>query len=241
MAAPSRYHTVLSNEHWDAAFGRQSTIEDVLEYILAHWQQLHRRPPADMVFSESEPHITKFFGLSLRKNARAHGIFGYFVPENPVGDIDEIRQVLESRGRTDLTYTTDRLEHPLEFVMEFKKLKSSKSAKGGNASRKAYCADGMLRYVDGIYARDFDLGFMVGLVEFSSQVPDAINGLKRAIQQPDMERLLKLIKDPKGQITVATKKLVFKSCDFETRHARDHVGQSDVLLGHIVLAHRSDD
>lgn len=228
----------MSDQRWDAAFGRQPTVEVVLEYILNHWQNLQKRPPADMVFGESEPHITKFFGLSLRKNARANGILGYFIPENPVANIDEVRQMLESRGRTDLTYTTDRLEHPLEFVMEFKKLKSSKTANGGNAARKAYCADGVLRFVDGIYAREYDVGFMVGLVESTDHVADAVGGLKRAIQQPDMERILKMIKNPKGHSTVTATSLIFKSCDFETRHARDHVSQSDILIGHIVLAHR---
>ena len=240
MTIPSRHKAVLNNERWNKAFGRQPTIDSVLEYVVAHWKIMQRHPAPDMAFSAKEPSITQYFCTSLAKNAKNSGIFGFFIPERVVGKIDEARQVLESRGRTDISYLTDRLEHPLEIVMEFKKLKPSKSAKGGNVSRKAYCADGMFRFVEGIYAEDCDVGLMVGLVEFTSLLPDTINGLKRAIQNPDMERILRCIENPDGKTTVTSKDLIFKSCEFETRHARDHVRQPDVLLGHLILAHQSD-
>lgn len=236
MAAPSRHHAVLSHPRWEAAFGRQTTIEAVLEYIRAHWQERQKLPPPDMQYSSSEPRITKYFGLSLRKHARDRGILGYFIPENSVAYIDEVRQVLESRGRTDLTYFESGQKDSIEFVVEFKKMKS---VLGANASRKAYCQDGMLRFVNAVYAREEDLGFMVGLVEQASQLPDSLDGLKRAIQNPDMALLLNMIKNPRGR-TVTSKGHSFKSCDFETRHARDHVGYADVVLGHFLLAHRPD-
>ncbi|MDO9199772.1 MAG: hypothetical protein Q7J58_20470 [Hydrogenophaga sp.] len=226
----------MSDEHWGRAFGRQATIQNVLEFVVTHWQQLQKRPPPDMEFSQSEPHITKYFGLSLKKSARAHGIFGFFVPEHVVGDIDEVRQVLESRGRTDLTYLSDRIDPPLEFVLEFKKMKSQT---GANASRLAYCKDGMLRFVNATYARNEEVGFMVALVACDADLPGLLDGLKRAIQQPDMARLLRSIANPKGRTTLTASDLVFQACNFETRHARDHKGQKDVVLGHIMLAHQT--
>lgn len=236
MKAPSRFHRAMSDEHWGKAFGRQATIQNVLEFVVAHWQQLQKRPPADMEFSQSEPHITKYFGLSLKKSARAHGIFGFFVPEHVVAEIDELRQVLESRGRTDITFLSDRIDPPLEFVLEFKKMKSQA---GANASRLAYCKDGMSRFVDAVYARDEEVGFMVALVASEDDLPGVLDGLKRAIQQPDMARLLRSITNPKGRTTLTASDLAFEACNFETRHARDHKGQKDVVLGHIMLAHQA--
>lgn len=236
MAAPSRYHQSLSDKHWQKAFGRQPAIQQVLEFVVTHWHQLQKRPPADMAFDQSEPRITKYFCRSLKKFARSHGIFGFFVPEQLVSDLDEVRQVLESRGRTDISYLSDRIDPPLEFVLEFKKMKSST---GANASRLAYCKDGMARFVDAIYARDEEIGFMVALVATSGDVQACVDGLKRALQQPDMERHLRSIRNPKGNTTVTVNGIAFTSCDFETRHARDHKEQKDVVLGHIVLAHQT--
>lgn len=226
----------MSDKRWDKAFGRQSSVESVLDYVVSHWYIVQKRPPSDMVFANAEPKITRFFCESLLKNARRNGIFGIFIPERPVADLDEVQQKLISKGRTDITFFTNgnNPTEPIEFVMEFKKLKSDQ---GANASRRAYCADGMARFVDGIYARDYEVGFMVGLIASADEMADTTNGLKRAIQQPDMALRLKAIENPNGNTTVTTKDLVFKSCEFETRHARDHVSQPDVLLGHIMLSH----
>lgn len=229
----------MTDKRWDKVFGRHETVESVLEYVVAHWYVMQKRPAPDMLFAQTEPKITRYFCESLLKNAKHHGVFGIFIPERPVADLDEVKQRLESRGRTDITYFTNANNptEPIEFVMEFKKLKSGTAQ--GNSSRRAYCADGMARFVDGIYARDYEVGFMVGLIASADDMVDATNGLKRAIQQPDMVLQLKAIDNPNGKKTVTTKKMVFKTCDFETRHARDHVNQPDVLLGHIVLAHQT--
>lgn len=234
MAIPSRHRKILTDEKWSKAFGRKANIDDILAYILKHWQQLQIHPPADLLSNKSEPTITKFFGLSLRKNARAAGISGYFIPENPVADINEIKQELQSRGRTDLTYFSDNIDPPLDFVFEFKKLKSKPGAK---TSRLSYYKDGVRRFVNGIYGREAEFGFMVALVASSAEKPEILNGLKQGIQVPDMESLLKMIKDGKGNTVVAPANS-FKACHFETSHGREHIADcSDIVLGHIILCH----
>lgn len=234
MAIPSRYRKILTDEKWGDAFGRKATIDDILAYVLTHWQLLQKHPPADLLPAKSEPTITKFFGLSLRKNARAAGVTGYFVPENPVADINEIKQELESRGRTDLTYFSDNIDPPLDFVFEFKKLKSKPGAK---SSRLSYYKDGVRRFVDGIYGREAEFGFMVALVASSTDKPEILHGLKQGIQNPDMEALLKMIKDAKGN-TVVSPANSFTACHFETAHGREHVENcADIVLGHIILCH----
>ena len=81
---------------------------------------------------------------------------------------------------------------------------------------------------------------MVALVASEDDLPGVLQGLKRAIQQPDMTRLLRSITNPKGRTTVTARELAFDACDFETRHARDHKGQKDIVLGHIMLPHQAD-
>lgn len=233
MAAPSRYHQVLSDKQWQDAFGRQTSVDAVLKYVRDHWALLQKHPPQDMKFSNKEPTITKYFAISLRKNAKTYGISGLFTPEASVADIDEVRQELGSRGRNDILYYSDRADHPIEFVLEFKKLKLKP---GGKQSRLDYCGSGIMRFVNAIYARDTDFGFMVGLIEDESSRVTIVNALKSAIQNPDMLQLLKAIANPSGQ-AISSTDLKFAGSDFETRHSRDHVPRPDVLLGHFFLVH----
>jgi hypothetical protein len=234
MTVPSRFKALLTDEKWDAAFGRQNTVQDVLNYIQQHWKALQSNPPSDLLPNASEPKITKYFCLSLRQNAIAAGITGYFVPENLVGDIDEIKKELTSRGRTDIMYFSNNIHPALEIVLEFKKLKLKP---GGKSSRLSYCKDGVLRFVNGIYARKGDFGFMVGLIASKADKPEILKSLQQAIQNPDMETLLKMIKDEHGK-TVVYPGSKFTACHFETAHGRDHVEEcSDVLLGHFMLCH----
>jgi hypothetical protein len=89
MVARSRHAAVLQNGQWELAFGRQTTIEDVLQYMITHWQRLQKYPDGDMRFSEPEPRITKFFALALQKHGRTYGIDGIFIPELPRGEVNE--------------------------------------------------------------------------------------------------------------------------------------------------------
>lgn len=231
---PQFGHANSIDSKWNEAFGRKARIDDVLAYILKHWKQLQKNPPADMLAGKSEPTITKYFGLSLRKNARAEGITGYFVPENPVADIDEVKKELESRGRTDLTYYSDSIDPPLDFVFEFKKLKSKSGAK---ASRDSYYKEGALRFVNGIYGKGTEFGFMVALVANISDKAALLKNLQEDLKDSKMEDLLYLVKDEEGNSIVAPA-TTFSDCHFETLHSRGHLGDcSNILLGHVILCH----
>ncbi|WP_334108400.1 hypothetical protein [Methylobacillus sp.] len=232
MSTPSRYSGILTGDEWDVAFGRKDNVHIVIEFIQSHWSDLLAHPVPDLDPKESEPKITKFFALSLRKNARTFGITGYFAIEDPVAVINDMK--LESKGRTDITYVSDRLEPPLNVVLEFKKLKSKP---GANTSRLEYFKNGVLRFVNGIYGRDADIGFMVGLIASKADKPEILSGLQHGIQNPDMQKTLKMIKDGSGK-TVVVPGAKFTTCHFETAHGRDHVpGCKDVLLGHFMLCH----
>ncbi len=236
MAIPSRYESVLASELWRAAFGRQSTIDRVLKYIVAHWTELQERGHAidDMRWKQPEPKISRFFATSLRKHMRQHGIDGFFVAEHPNPEIDDVTQQLRSSGRTDITYLSQTRGHDLEIDIECKKLKYSTGAK---ESRALYCNQGVMRFVDGLYAKNTDIGFMIAFVESPDCLKDALDGVKTGMQEkPMVQRLRTLAKNGKTLVAPGT---TFPICDFETRHARDHVeNRADVLVGHIVLAHK---
>jgi hypothetical protein len=236
MAIPSRYDAILNDNKWDAAFGRQASVQEVLNYVQHHWSELQTHPAPDLQPTKPEPTITKYFAISLRTNARNAGITGYFIPENHVAQINAVKQELESRGRTDVTYVSDSINPPLEFVLEFKKLKLKPSAK---SSRLSYYKEGVLRFVNGIYAREAEIGFMVGLITSKADKPEILKGLQQGIQNPDMQSMLKMIKDEDGKTVVAPGHR-FTTCHFETAHGRDHINNcSDVLLGHVMLCHGS--
>lgn len=237
MAVRSRYKSVLTSEKWNAAFGRKTTVERVLTYMIDHWNALQKCPPPDMQWSQPEPKITRYYACSLYKNCRSHGIDGIFIPEHATSDIDEEKQELSSRGRTDMTYFSEKLEHEIEIDIEIKKLKTDVGAKN---SRGLYCTQGALRFVNGIYAKQADLGFMIALVESSCKMKEVTNGIKAGIQEKPMSQLLRTLALPNGK-TVASPGEVFKICSFETRHARDHITKrTDMLLGHIILAHKDN-
>lgn len=236
MAIQSRYKAILSDNKWDTAFGRQASVQEVLNYVQQHWTELQAHPAPDLQPTKLEPTITKHFAISLRANARNAGITGYFIPENLVAQINAETRELESRGRTDVTYVSDSIDPPLEFVLEFKKLKPKSGAK---SSRLSYYKDGVLRFVNGIYAREAEIGFMVGLVASKADKSEILEGLQQGIQNPDIESMLKMIKNGDGKTVVAPGHR-FTTCHFETAHGRDHIEKcSDVLLGHIVLCHGS--
>jgi hypothetical protein len=87
-------------------------------------------------------------------SAVANGISAIFIVEHNVAEIDEIERELASRGRTDITYFSDALAPALEFVFECKKLVPPPS---GKSSRPQYAEHGVLRFVNGIYARGGDI------------------------------------------------------------------------------------
>lgn len=229
---PPRHNALFAHPKWDAALGRHTTIEDVLVYIKTHWTELQRRPPREMRYSEKEPKITKYFRLSLRANKTSHGITGFFSAEDDVGKINAETQEISDRGRTDITYSSDRIDPPLNIVFEFKKLKLV-----GENLRRNYCDNGMGRFVSGIYAEDDDVAFMIGLVQKQSAVSQMLSSLQLVIQNPEMVRILRLIQGSQGSYLAINPKH-FSICDFETQHARDHVANCpDVLLGHFLLFH----
>ncbi|MBI1422435.1 MAG: hypothetical protein GC149_03140 [Gammaproteobacteria bacterium] len=234
MRVPSRHRELFAGEKWQAAFGRKEAIEKIVSYVCSHWARLQKYPTGDIVFSQSEPKITKYFCQSLRAHALSHGITGIFIPEHPVAKLDELNKTLGNRGRTDITYFSDRQSPALEIVFEFKKLKLSSR---GKISRSQYCDAGMIRFVNGIYTPNDEIGFMVGLVENETDSASISASLQRMLQHPDTRSLLRMVSDNKGKV-VTSPALRFMRCHFETHHARDHVEECpDILLGHLILSH----
>lgn len=235
MGIPSRHSKVRSSNLWQDAFGHKTTIDEVLNYILAHWAYLQKVPPYDMQFHQREPKITKFFAKSLDQNKRDHGIWGFFIPEYCSSNINTEKQIHERPGRTDMTYLSEKVDPPIELDIEFKKLVASGRSK---ASRGAYFNDGVARFSNGIYAKKIDVGFMIGLVEKRSEADSVLDGLMQGIQEKAMVQLLRMHKIRKTGKNIVAPAETFHQCVFETWHARDHVPDcTDVMVGHFILVH----
>lgn len=236
MVVRSRHAAVLKKGQWDSAFGRQMTVEKVLQYMTDHWNASQKRPPADMRYAQPEPKITKYFAKSLQKHRLANGIDGIFIPEFINPEIDDELQILTSRSRTDLTYYNEKVEPYIQIDLEFKKLKAYPGAK---TSRNQYIKDGLIRFVNGLYAQSTQVGFMVGLIEKTEQVEEIVGGMKQSMQEKSTGQFVRILAKRDGMTIESTGK-EFAPCEFETRHARDHVpNRDDVLIGHLFLVHEA--
>jgi len=237
MGIPSRHSKARSSNLWQDAFGHKTTIDEVLNYVIAHWAHLQKVPPYDMQFHQREPKITKLFAKSLDQNKRNHGIWGFFIPEYCSSNINTEKQILERPGRTDMTYLSEKVDPPIELDIEFKKLASSGRSK---TSRGAYFNDGVARFSNGIYAKKIDVGFMIGLVENQSDADSVLDGLMQGIQEKAMVQLLRMHKIKKTGKNIVSPAETFHQCAFETWHARDHVPDcADVMVGHFILVHEA--
>jgi hypothetical protein len=232
MTIRSRHGSLWLDPKWEAALGRRTSVEDVLSFVQSHWRDVQKGPAPEMGPGDHEPKITKRFRLWLNKSKSSHGISGYFTAEDEVGNLDVGTGEVSDAGRTDIAYVSDRIDPPLKIVFEFKKLKPL-----GKDVRREYCGGGVARFVQGVYSREDDIAFMVGMVKKQADGPQILVALKRAIQNPDMISLQRNILDAAGQAVTVTGR-TFKDCDFETQHARDHLKDCpDILLGHFLLFH----
>ncbi|MBC3871708.1 hypothetical protein H8K21_15885 [Undibacterium oligocarboniphilum] len=79
---------------------------------------------------------------------------------------------------------------------------------------------------------------MIGLIESDEQVNEIITGIKRGIQEDATIQLLRMLTNKNGK-TIISPSPIFPACEFDSRHARDHVpNTNDVLIGYIFLSHR---
>ena len=232
MNIRSRHGSLWLDPKWEAALGRRTSVEEILSFVQSHWRDVQKGPAPEMGPSDHEPKITKRFRLWLNKGKSRHGISGYFIAEDEVGNLDVDTGKVSDAGRTDIAYVSDRIDPPLKIVFEFKKLKPQ-----GKDVRREYCGSGVARFVQGVYSRDDDIAFMVGMVKKQADGPLILDALKRALQDSNMISLQRIIlNSTEGAVTISDKS--FNECDFETQHARDHLKDCpDILLGHFLLFH----
>lgn len=204
---------------WKQLFPANNAAQ-VVDLIQQTWRDLILRQVPQFNSQSKEPHLTTFLYGVLRERALGAGLSGRFSAELLFVDSNLKTGEIENRRRTDIHYFCNRAN--LDLTFEFKKLKPTKRLTVN--SQKAYCEEGILRFVEGKYSANQSTAFMVGMVE-SAHKTGCIQGVQLAITVPNA-RLME---------PIALPSVAFPDhADFDSKHAR--VAQtSPIVLSHLFL------
>lgn len=225
---------IAPRDAWQAAFPADEA-QRAARFLAATWNEVSTRKPKAFRMTLRENQITETFGLYLKKlslaQARLTGWWSHEdrhaeLDESDEGDVKTVRRI-----RKDITYQSNATER-LELVFEFKKLTAT------NSSCKTYRGvDGMRRFVDGNYAKDLPLAFMVGMV--IGDMKDCRDTLHRSLVSPAGRSDLRMIPDAHGQLIVTPSKLFPSIAAFDTEHTRPAgwaLPYGTMLLSHLFLS-----
>jgi hypothetical protein len=222
VAEPQIY---LSQEWYDCFPVEQ--VGKVLSYVSATWTDLIMRFPLKHHAQESEPNLTKSLSDHLDDVVRRRlaGIGGRFHSERPVNDRDATGR-RKQLGRTDIEYHLPR-DGRATLVLEFKKLK------GANNWRQAYRNKGVLKFVNGPYAKTEMIGVMCGFI--SSDHAVEVAAVRASIERSRIK--LGCVANGAGAHIIDPSEIAPGIAAFDTKHTRPMtVSSSPIQLGHLFLA-----
>ena len=198
---------------WRSAFPLQSAA-DASDALLQGWRDLAVLGGPGFNSRTREPRLTKRLKIYV-ENYVAHdrGLLGMWAAEDIIGEIDpQTGKLLEER-RADIVYGWNTASSKFELVFEFKRLRK------GKPDRDKYLgADGLGRFVTGLYSRHQPIAAMVGilLAPESSVVPP----IQAALSDHALGKKLRLRKDASG-LPYRNPSGLFSQATFDTEHDRD--------------------
>lgn len=204
---------------WQQVFPANNATQ-VVAFLQQTWRDLIAHQTPQLNGHSHEPHLTVFLCGVLKDRALGAGLTGRFSPESLDIDVSLETGKIANRRRTDIHYFSDKAN--LDLTFEFKKLKPTIRVTVN--SQKAYCEEGILRFVEGKYSANQTTAFMVGMVE-SAHKTGCIHGVQLAITAPSA-RLM----EPIAQPSVAFP----NHADFDSKHARA-INESPIVLSHLFL------
>lgn len=212
---------------WLTAFPIRPATEAV-DALCESWDQLTRRPLAGFHPGMKEPLLTRALKAHVESvTARNQGLLGMWAAESVINVLDPVTAEIREERRNDIVYGWNDETTGVQLVFEFKKM--GRSA----ADRKHYLgANGLERFVTGIYSRHQPVAAMVGILVDPIQdvVPPLTNALSAAAT---IERLhLRLFLSGKA---FERPSILFGRADFDTEHERDAALAS--THGRIRIAH----
>ncbi len=202
-------------------------LHRILKYAVETWGWLLMHYPNAHTFSYDEPALSRSFCEALNDDERKrnNGINGEFVTEahellrKPDGTVIQY-------GRTDIKFIFGGEGAPV-IVIECKKLD------GDTPARRAYCNDGVMRFVSGKYAKNNPHGIMCG---FSTSVSAEQVQLAAYISDSNRSVSLHCIVGGSGSPLTQPSICAPTIAIFDTTHNRPNLshGQS-ITLAHLLL------
>jgi hypothetical protein len=191
----------------------------VVDLLQQTWDELVSKKTPRFDLTSKEPHLTQFLQSVLKTKALPAGLTGLFIAERLDAVADLTTGKLVKRSRSDICYFTNE-SHRLLLTFEFKKLSHT------NTSHKAYCKDGILRFVEGKYSNDEPLALMVGMVE-AIHKSTCIQGIQIALNNP-----IVALANP-----ISTPSQVFPNhAEFDSEHCRCN-SYPNIILSHLFLVY----
>jgi hypothetical protein len=204
-------------------------IPEVVSYVSATWQWLRATYADAVAFDHDEPRLTDNLCEALNDADRR---FSNRIHCDFQAETRELRRNADGTtsyvARADIRAIFGAPGTP-HFVFEFKKLD------GSTDSRRLYCFDGLIRFVEGKYARGHTHGVMCGLV----CVDIAEEALSLATYISDAARAERLACIPNADDEVITmpSSVAPKEASFDTLHARTFCSSSStaILILHVLM------
>ena len=215
---------------WLAAFPIKPATGAV-DAICQAWAELSARRRPEFNRRTREPALTKQLKIYVENHtARDRGLLGMWAAEDIFGDIDRQTGELTEERRTDIVYGWNDETQQLKLVLEFKRLGNS-----GYHRSQYLGADGLVRFITGIYSRGQPVAAMVGIL--LDPEPDVVPPIRRALTSARRVAQLNL-RMVDGMPFVRPSRL-FRVADFDTEHdraAEDASAENPIAIAHIFLA-----
>jgi hypothetical protein len=171
---------------WQRAF-RQGQAPAVVQALCSGWNNLAQAISPDTFHATAkESHLTELLCEHLRATQRDTKLSGKWSYENRVAKLTRVSAQglgAHQRKRTDIQFYSDRDTPALDLVFEFKKLGSPRKRRDDYSG-----AEGMLRFITGIYAEGQPVALMVGIL--LEHPDDCVPPLSRWLDSAEAKVLL---------------------------------------------------
>ncbi|MDV6316251.1 hypothetical protein [Idiomarina sp. HP20-50] len=217
------------SDAWRLAFPSESRTE-VVQEILSTWALGCDKQPQKYSPRLREEILTEELWILLEKFKAASGLNGKWTYEDRDARVIKNGQV--NRIRKDITYFSNRLEDanpgPLYLIFEFKKIAQRNLSPYKNEH-------GIRRFVDGYYATNLPVAFMVGMVLDDKQ--ETVTSLIKSLDKPTTRKRLCMVPDEKSNY-IRQSPDMDEVVEFETEHNRPidlAPAGGTIVLGHCFI------
>lgn len=204
------------------------TVDLLVAQLAEGFHELANARLEDFSFELPETKITKRLVIHLQTMAPVASNVGFWDFEVPQDNKDQT-----DPRRLDIRWATiiDN-KFQMKLVFECKKL-SKPDERRHKTMLRGYTGQGILRFVQGSYAPETSVGFMVAYAQDTAS--NAMQSIRRALSAGSWAVTLQMLAYEGGGLCRKPAQDLAAPVDFETRHARSHAGFPDITLYHVAL------